>query len=278
MGVTMPDVFAYLDHRAFLAAWFEARKAAEPRFSHRRFAEAAGQKSPSLLQEIIQGRRNLTPLTGPAFARAMALDEAQTAFFLALVEFNQAATDELKAQAWERISAERRFRDARHLEGDAYEYLSKGLLPLVRELAALPGFREDPAWIASVVRPRASEAEVRAALGTLERLGLLVRDEAGLLRPTDASVVTPREVGTLAVHNYHRDMAARSQAAVGTVAPGERHFLGLTVAIPPELMPVLKERLNALQATLLDLCDSSTDLKRRVVQVNLHLFPLSEDL
>jgi hypothetical protein len=49
------------------------------------------------------------------------------------------------------------------------------------------------------------------------------------------------------------------------------------VAIPHELMPVLKEQLNAVQARLLDLCDTAAGLKRRVVQINLHLFPLTED-
>ena len=42
-------------------------------------------------------------------------------------------------------------------------------------------------------------------------------------------------------------------------------------------MPQLKAQLNAVQARLLDLCDAHPGLKRRVVQINLHLYPLSED-
>lgn len=273
-----PDLFAFLDYRAYLAAWFDARKAANPRFSHRLFARLAGQKSPSLLLQVISRKRNLSDAAASSFAQAMKLDADQTAFFCALVELDQASTDEARNDAWVRISAERRFRAARHIDGDAFVYLSHGYLPTIRELASLPAFRATPESVATVLRPRLTVDEAREALDLLQRLGMLAAGADGALRPSEVSVVTPREVGSLAVHNYHRDMAERSKTAIGEVAPSERHYLGLTVAIPPELMPVLKDHLNALQARLLDLCDSAPGLKRRVVQVNLHLFPLSEDV
>lgn len=271
------DVFDFLDYRSFLSAWFEARKAANSRFSHRQFARMAGQKSPSLLIQVIQRKRNLTDATAQAFAAAMKLDEPQTSFFLALVELDQAESDEARNEAWARVSAERRFRAARKVEGDAWTYLSSVRYPAVRELAALPGFRDDARWIARTMRPPLSEDDAQAALDLLFGLGMLQRDANGVVHPVDVSVATPREVGTLAVHNYHRESADRAKEAIGTVAPSDRHFLGLTVAIPPELVPEIKAQLNALQARLLDLCDSSPALKRRVVQINLHMFPLTED-
>lgn len=273
-----PDIYAYLDYRAFLSAWFDARKEQNPRFSHRLFARLADQKSPSLLLQVIQRKRNLSEVTAPEFARAMKLDPDETSFFFALVALDQAPSDEARNEAWATLTAEKRFRGARHIEGAAFEYLSHGYLPAIRELAALPGFRADPAWVASVLRPRLTTEQARDALDLLQRLGMLVPGPDGTLRPAEVSLVTPREVGTLAVHNYHRDMALRSQAAIGDTPPDQRHYLGLTLAIPPSLMPVLKEQLNALQTRLLDLADASPDLKRRVVQVNLHLFPLSEDV
>lgn len=278
MPRTGVDLYSYLDYRAFLADWFEARKKVNPRFSHRLFARLAGQKSPSLLLQVIQRKRNLTDTTAHAFAQAMKLDADQTSFLLALVALDQAPSDEARNEAWASISAERRFRAARRIDGDAFAYLSRGHIVAIRELAALPGFRDDPKWIAGVLRPPITPAEAREALEVLFGLGMLAREPDGRVHPTEVSVVTPREVGTLAVHNYHRDMAERAREAIGRVDPADRHFLGLTVSIPPELMPELKEQLNALQARLLDLCDASATPHRRVVQINLHLFPLTEDL
>ena len=94
-----PDIYAYLDYRAFLSTWFDARKAQNPRFSHRLFARLAGQKSPSLLLQVIQRKRNLSEVTAPEFARAMKLDPDETSFFFALVAPEHSAGLHLKALA-----------------------------------------------------------------------------------------------------------------------------------------------------------------------------------
>ena len=39
--MSLPDLYAYLDYRKYLEDWFDARKAANPRFSHRMFARRA---------------------------------------------------------------------------------------------------------------------------------------------------------------------------------------------------------------------------------------------
>jgi hypothetical protein len=47
------------------------------------------------------------------------------------------------------------------------------------------------------------------------------------------------------------------------------------VAIAPELLPRLKRELDQMQERILDLCDSSTQDRTQVLQVNLNLFPLT---
>ena len=70
-----PDLYSYLSFRDFLKDWYAARKAADSRFSHRLFARRAGVSSPSLLNEVIGGRRNLTARTLEGFIKALGLDE-----------------------------------------------------------------------------------------------------------------------------------------------------------------------------------------------------------
>jgi uncharacterized protein (TIGR02147 family) len=258
-----------------LVAWFDVRKAANPRFSHRVFARLAGQKSPSLLLHVMSGRRNLTPVTVEAFVGALGLRAGEAEQFRALVDLDQAETDRDRNEAWSRVSAARRFRDAMPIEGEGFRYLSSWVFPAVRELAARPDFRADPKWIARMLRPRISAAKARDALETLLELGLLAEDAAGRVAPTQASVVTPPEVQGLAAHNYHREMIDRSRESIEGAEPEERHLLGVTVAVPDALLPQLKEELNRFQARLLDLCDGADASPERVLQINLHLFPLS---
>jgi uncharacterized protein (TIGR02147 family) len=270
----LPSVFAFLDYRAYLKAWFDAKQAANPRYSHRAFARRAGQKSPSLLLHIIQGKRNLTQSTREAFVEAMRLPAAERSFFAALVDLDQARSDEARNDAWSRISAQRRFRDARRIEGAAFDYLSHWYIPAVRELASREDFQDDPAWIAKQLRPRIKPSEASTALETLVQLGLLVEGAEGL-ESAEATVATAPEIVGLAVHNYHRGMIARAAESISSSMPDERHLLGVTVGIPISLIPTLKEELNAYQARLLDLCDSAEQVDA-VYQLNLQLFPLSE--
>lgn len=272
----LPTVFDHLDFRAFLAEWFAAKKASNPRFSHRMFARLAGQRSPSLLHHVMEGTRNLTPATTESFARAMKLGAGEAEFFGLLVALGQAETDTERNEAWERIAATRRFREARRIEGAGFEYLSSWYYPAIRELAHRGDFVDDPDWIARTLRPRITPARARRALEAMLGLGLLVRADDGRVRPADASVVTPHEVEGLAVHNYHHGMLERAREAIDAFDPTERHFGAVTVAVPDALVPRLKQEIAAFQERLLNLCDTAAEPKDRVYQLNLQLFPLSE--
>lgn len=271
----LPDIYAYLDYRRYLRDWFTARKAANPRYSHRAFARKAGQSSPSLLLAVTDGKRNLTPSTTEAFVLALGLKGEDALFFGALVQLDQAETNDARNRAWERVRATRRFREARQLEGDAVEYLSAWYYPAIRELATCGDFRPDPDWIAARIRPRVTPQQARKALDLLLALGLVTVDAAGKMTPADASVVTPHEVAGLAAFNYHVGMIERAAEALATVSSVERHYCALTVSIPQSLVPRLKRELDAFQERILDLCDGVDDPRERVYQLNLQLFPLS---
>ncbi len=269
-----PDIFTYLDHRAFLSDWFDAHKAVNPRFSHRLFARLAGQKSPSLLLAVIRGKRNLTDATTRAFARAMKLDSEESVFFADLVRLDQADGTDDRNRAWGRISASRRFRQARALDGKAFDYISHWYIVAARELAALGGFRDDPAWLARQLRPTITLSEAKRALETLKALGML-EERDGTLHPAESTVVTPHEVAGLAARNYHRGMLGLAQDSIERFPPDQRHLGALTVSVPESLMPRLKEELASFQERVLDLCDSADGAPDRVCQVHLALFPLS---
>jgi len=271
----VPDLYIYLDYRAWLRDWYEARKAANPRFSHRAFVRRTGQKSPSLLKDIIERRRNLTPALVKSFIKATKLDAENGRFFSLLVQLDQAKNPEERHSAWERVAATRRFREARQIEGDSFRYASGWWYPAIRELAARSDFQANPAWIARTLRPRITESQARTALETLFDLGMLVQQDDGIVQ-AEGAVVTPPEVLGLAVDNYHRGMLQLAREGIRGFEARERHYLGITVGIPPSLVPVLKQELNAFSERLLEICDGASEPVECVYQLNLSLFPLSQ--
>lgn len=268
------DVFQYVDYRRYLQEWFEAQKKVDDRFSHRHFARKAGVRSPSLLKEVVAGRRNLSSTTLEGFMQACRLKGEAASFFRSLVQFDQADNEEEKREAWLLISASRRFRSARPIDSAMMEYLSHWFIPAIRELALCGDLLDDPAAVARRLHPVISVSEARLALTTLKDLGML-QLEGEFLRARDVSVATAHELTGYGVESYHRQMLTRAIDSIGGVPQEQRHVLGLTVAIPESLMPTLKAELDALQERLLHLCDEQAQGAERVYQVNLNVIPLS---
>lgn len=271
-----PNVFDYLDFRAFLRDWFAARVAADPTFSKRKFVRMAGRTSPGLFGDVVDGDRKIGPETAAAFARAMSLGRTEATFFESLVRFGQATDPVDRRNAWERILGTRSFRALRRIEGDSYAYLTSWWIPAVRELAARPDFHADPAWIAARIRPEITEVQAREALATLGSLGMLKEDEHGVPRPADAVLTTPHEVESMAVHAYHKGMLGLAADAIDRFPATDRHLLGATLSVPTRLVSVLKAELDAVQERILALADGFDDPAEQVIQVELALFPLSD--
>ncbi|MAY80721.1 MAG: hypothetical protein CL930_08040 [Deltaproteobacteria bacterium] len=273
--MTWPDVHNYLDYRIFLSDWLQWKKEASPRFSHRGFVRRVGQKSPSLLVDIVAGRRSMTPDMITSFAKEMKLKVEAKQFLELLIDLDKAGTPEKRNRVWERISARKRFQEAHAIEGDSFRYLSDWSYPAIRELALRPDFQRDAGWVSAMLRPRISKAHAQRALDALFELGMLVESESGEVCQADGAVVTPREVLGLAVHNYHQGMIERARDGIVNFKAAERHYTGVTVCIPEALVPRIKDEINAFAERLLELCDGAEETAERVYQFHLMAFPLS---
>ncbi len=55
----------------------------------------------------------------------------------------------------------------------------------------------------------------------------------------------------------------------------ERHYSAVTVAVPSALVPALKQELEEMTRRVLALCDGAEGERDRVLQVQLHFFPVT---
>ncbi|MFT7518855.1 MAG: hypothetical protein ACI9MC_000989 [Kiritimatiellia bacterium] len=269
-----PNVFDYLDHRAFLSDWFGWKKFKNPRFSHRMFARMSGQSNPSLLLQVVQGKRNLTTKSTAGYVKALQLFGRRGDYFRLLVRFDLARTPSERTECYQRLCAMRNFEGAHRIEGDTFRYLSRWHFVAVRELAMCEGFRADPAWIADTLRPKITATQAQEALTLLTDLGLLSIDGKGVVAVHDSDVTTDHEVSGLAAYNYHQAMLGLAHGCLDRVEARNRHVGAVTIAVPQSALSELKAELAALQERLLHLAaqHASADC---VYQVTLQLFPLS---
>jgi len=268
------NVFDYLDYRLFLRDFYLAQKAKSAAFSHRAFSRRAGLRSSNYLSLVMKGERDLSSEMAPRFARACGLVKREAGFFCDLVAYGQAKTTEEKQRLYEQLARFRKFRAAHQLVGEQTAYHAHWYMPAVRELASLPGFREDPGWIAAILEPSISERQAAEALATLSRLGLLVRDTRGKLRQAQALVTTgPGPLGHQ-IFVYHHGMIDLGKRALDHLPREERDISSVTLCVAEATFARLKRRVHEFRQELLQLAELES-APERVVQLNFQLFPLS---
>jgi uncharacterized protein (TIGR02147 family) len=269
-----PDIFKYLSYRRFLADYYEAGKANQRGFSYRYLARRAGFVAANFIKLVIDGKRNLGTESTHQVAEALRLTDEEHRFFVDLVAFDQASNDDERNEAFSRITASKRFREAHLLDAALYDYLSHWYYPVVRELAGRPDFIEEPEWIADHVLPAITPREASAALETLLRLRLLQRDGNGRVVRGEATLTSGHEVQALGVANFHRAMLQKASESIATVPQLERDLSAMTVCVSEERVPEVKKRLAEFREALMDFCDADPS-PERVYQINIQFFPMS---
>jgi uncharacterized protein (TIGR02147 family) len=278
--VSLPNVFDHADYRRFLGDWFRARKEANPRFSHRAFARKLGSTDPSLLVNIVSGRRRIPSDRIDGFVAAIGLEADEAEYFRLLVRFGHAETTDERERAWAAIALLRSRLRAPEIDSTRFLYASNRIYSAVHTLSECVGFRPDPAWIASVLRPRVSEAEAAEALDFLLRLGFLER-QGDRMVSAEPNVRTPVRVGHLGSFGYHRQNQKLATETLehlwdpDTSLAEETAFLGITISVPASRLGDLRALLWEAQLKVMHECETWPD-RDQVVQVNIQMFPVSE--
>lgn len=271
----MPSIFSYLDHREFLRDWIRAKKAEDPEYSYAAFARDGG-CSKAAIANVLSGSRIPRPTTLDAFARAMRLGPDERNYLGLLVELASAQDVTRRREVMRRILASERFKQVRMSESeseiDVGRYLADWYLPAIRELAASPGFRDDPAWIASHLRPTITEAQAAEALRTLLELDLLERRPDGRVvqRPIQFHAGRISEQDALA--HYHTHVIPRLLRQVDPRRRGH-HLLAATVTLDEALVPEVRARLNAMLEQLAAMGDAEGH--GRIYQIGVQMIPLT---
>lgn len=269
------DLFHYIDYRQYLQDRYAEEKAKNRHFSFRFFARVAGISSPGFLKMVMDGDRNLTPESVNQFTKALKFSKKEAAYFEALVFFNQAKSDRERDLYFERLQALRPPTQLKGLEKDQYEYFTQAHFVILREMVALPDFKEDHAAIAAHLRPPIKPKEVEHALDVLLRLGLLKRDETGKLAHSDASLTTPAEVESAEVYRFHQTMLNEAKRAMLETPAPLRDITSLTIPIPKAALPALKERIRDFREEILDVINKGSADYHEVYQLNIQLFPVT---
>jgi uncharacterized protein (TIGR02147 family) len=278
MSKAGPDIFQYADYRQYLKDWWAWRKRTSRIASFRAFALKAG-TSPSLLKDILEGRRRLTADTVVRFTPALGLSEAEASYLALLARFGNARNVVEKNEAFAEMAKIRRKLFLKFLPPDQYALWTGWHHAAVRELVTLEDFQEDSEWIARRLAPAVTPRQAKDALHTLVRMGLLQRDDRNKLVPAESAVSTEYEVPSQVVRHFNQEMIGLALTAPDRFAPAQREIGGLTLGLSLECYDRIKERIRIFKEEILSMVVEDPRNSETVAQLNIQFFPLvqSED-
>lgn len=271
----MKRIEYYSNYRKFLKDLYADKKKRFPFFSNRYFCRKSGVKSPSLLKEVIEGKRNLTDKTITAFARGFGLNENDTKFFNLLVLFNQSKDPQVKQQLLEQMRGLTRKVKQEVIPIDLYAYYSKWYHPVIRELACILDWKDDFSLLARSVSPPIKKTEALKSVTLLLELGFLIRTDDGKYKQSHPAITTGREVTSVGVRSLNRHLSIMGTEAVDRFPPTERDITSLTIGVSPKSYSLIKEEIQEFKNRVIRIVDDDKE-SNRVYNLNVHLFPLSE--
>lgn len=282
----LPSVLSYLDYRAFLKDWLEAKKRANPTYSFATFARAGG-CSKAALANVLGSARSPRGETLDAFARAMDLRPSERNYLGLLVELEASTTADRRREILETILASEHYQQVKvaehHAEADMFRYVEHWYIPVIRELAGLRDFQPDPVWIASIIRPPIRVDQAQEALETLLDLGFLTRRPDGSVVQAELRFRTAADATQRAITHYQRESIPNLLRSLDVAEAPNQHVLAAVVALDAATVAEAKLQLNALLESIANMADAIDPKEleeketRRVYQVAFQLIPVSHE-
>jgi uncharacterized protein (TIGR02147 family) len=270
-------VFEFIDYRKYLAWYYQEKRSTFRHFSFRFFARKAGISSPSFLKHVIDGKRNLTRPVIEKFCTALALNKKEAIYFRNMVLFNQAKTSEEKQEHYAVLRSLSGVIQEAVLKTDQYDYFANWYTAVIRELVCTFDFKDDYARLAGAVIPRILPSQAKDAVKLLARLHFVKRRADGTYQQINPSITADSAITSLAVRAFTKAMIEHSKNALDAIEKSKRHISGLTLGVSPGTYSVLATEIEAFKDRVKTIVSRDANVSR-IYQMNLALFPLSEEI
>ena len=271
----MKEIVEYTDYRKYIRDYYEERKRCSV-FSWQKFAQDAGFSSAVFLQYVCEGKKNLSVGSAGSVANAMGLVGFEYEYFVLMVSYAHAKSNEAKKAAFEERCALAHAHKVRVLGDEEFKYFKSWKNSVIRELAPhMPGAK--PLEMAHACKPKISAAEVSETLDFLVKAKLLKKDRSGNYQQTDKTIkMAPVEAVPLAARDLQRQMGEFAVKAID-LPISERMMSGYTLGLTRRAYERIKKETEDYFRRVVAIA-TEDDETEQVYRLNVQLFPLSERL
>jgi uncharacterized protein (TIGR02147 family) len=270
--IIKPVIYTFFNYREYLSALFKYHKAINPAFSHRFIVSKAGFKSPNSLKNVINGERHLSVEGAERFANAFKMEVNERVYFVMMVKFNTVNSQAEKDLYLTQLLKLRKGSLPAGLKDEQLDIMSAWWHIVIREMTALPDFKNSSLWVSRVLAPPIGHGDAAASLGLLKKRGLIRKTEDGW-KPAEKTMQSDPEVSHVYAARFHREMIRLGMEAISRFSHELREISGTTLRLSGNDIPRVKTLLQNFRRQLLDFAAGSEDADQ-VYQLNFQFFPL----
>ncbi|NLD99249.1 MAG: TIGR02147 family protein [Fibrobacter sp.] len=268
------NIYDYIDYRKYLNDALAERKAQNRHFTFRFIAQHLNLSSPGFFNWVISGKRKLPEALIPKLAILFKLDDKECAYLHLLVRYNHSTDLSERKELFEKLSCIIKKQNKHELRPEQYQLFSKWYYLAIRELLSIMPFKDDFRLLATSLFPRIKTKEAREAIGVLEKIGVISRDEQGFYRPVETLLTTGEVWESELITNLQIQMIELGKKSLISVPKKERDISNITIKLSETAMKQLSAEIAALRQKILTLSEND-HTSDRVYQCNLQLFPVT---
>lgn len=274
LGVKVTD---YLNYRSFLNAYFLDARRRNPRLSYGSWARRLNVKDTSTLTKILRGQRHPGPKVIDNFIQYFKFDSKDSGYFRNMVMLERYSNEpSVKLQILESLGRENPQAAKTVIDEKAFGLISNWYGFAIRSLINVKGFTEDLDWIAKKLMFLVSPKAIQTTLNHLLELGLVVRNAAGALVSTEASIHTTNDISSEFIKKHHEEMLDNAKRALRMIGVEKREFTSATITFDSSRVAEAKQLIRKFKSDFENLFESSKNSSGdSVYQIQVQFFPLT---
>lgn len=264
------DIYQYEDYKLLLRDLFEERKTTNPKYSYRKFAQAAGIANPGFLNDVIKGRRKLSQSAIEQVCQGFELNEKESDFFKLIVNYGQAKTTESKQEFFRQILYRRSRSNFARLNPTLHHYYTDYRYSLIRTALECNHFKGNWDSFSQYFSPNIPVNIIKKMLRELCEWNLVSQDEQGIYQ-ANSEFVEPPETLNSQVRHLNHTWLHQAQEALFNIPPDERHISTMIVNINEESQNELKQMILDFRQKVFQLSKSCTS-PDKTIQLSIAQF------
>jgi uncharacterized protein (TIGR02147 family) len=243
-----------------------ATQVKNPQYSIRSFSKKL-KTNPSVISEILNGKRSLSLKNGEKFLDCLSVDPIQKKHLLeALITKKRqttSATKKLKItdQDFELLD-----------ESIQFDVIANWYYFAILSLAETKNFTGDIKTIAA--RLRIKQQQAQKAIDQLIHLGLLIQLRNGKIKTTGAKFRTTTDISSTAIRKNHFDHLELLKRSLEEDDLSIRDFTAMTFTFDPKKMDLAKNLIKEFRRNFTEQMENQTQ-KNEVYRLSIQLIPIS---